>query len=91
MFAEWVDDKDDELARSQLVQVFSSIESAAKSRGLLFDFKFMNDASHSENPLKSYGSESIAFLSEASRKWDPEGVFQRLQNSGFLLSNVDKL
>ena len=48
----------------------------------------MNDASYIQSPLQGYGPESLAFLGAASRKWDPEGVFQRLQNSGFLLSKM---
>ena len=48
----------------------------------------MNDASYTQSPLQGYGPESLASLSATSHKWDPEGVFQKLQNSGFLLSKV---
>jgi hypothetical protein len=48
----------------------------------------MNDASYTQSPLKSYGTNSLASLNAASRKYDPKGVFQKLQNSGFLLSKV---
>ena len=78
------------MARSQIRQLMSSIESTAKARGLLMDFQFMNDASYTQSPLNGYGKESLASLSAASRKWDSEGVFQKLQNSGFLLSKVEK-
>jgi hypothetical protein len=88
IMVEWAEDTDDILAQSQIRQFIFSIESTAKSRGLLLDFQSMNDSSHLQNPLKSYGSESLATLSDASQKWDTEGVFQRLQNSGFLLSKV---
>ena len=85
---QWTDDKDDDMARSQIRQLISSIESTAKSRSLLLDFHFMNDASYIQSPLKSYGDESLAFLRDESRRWDPEGVFQRLQNDGYLLDKV---
>jgi hypothetical protein len=68
----------------------SSIESTAEARGLLMDFQFLNDAGYTQSPLKGYGKESLESLSAASHKWDPEGVFQKLQNSGFLLSKLDK-
>jgi len=87
MMVQWTDDKDDE-ARSKIRQLLSSIESKSKERGMLLEFRFMNDSSHIQSPLKGYGAESLHLLKEASRKFDPEGVFQKLQNSGFLLSKV---
>lgn len=89
MIVQWTEDSDDDLARSQIRQLISSIEFTAKSRGLLLDFCFMNDASFIQSPLKAYGTESVALLEAASHKWDPEGIFQQLQNSGFLLSKME--
>lgn len=36
-----------------------------------------------QSPLWSYGSELLEFLNTAREKWDPEAVFQQLQNGGF--------
>jgi len=88
IMVQWTDDKDDDEARSKLRQLLSSIESASKEHGKLLDFLFMNDSSYLQSPLKGYGEESLELLRKASREWDPEGVFQKLQNSGFLLSKV---
>lgn len=52
------------------------------------DFIFLNDASHDQNPLASYGTENLAKLREISRAYDPEQIFQKLQNGGFLLSRA---
>ncbi|KAH7395894.1 hypothetical protein BKA64DRAFT_72190 [Cadophora sp. MPI-SDFR-AT-0126] len=84
----WIENTEDELARKQIRELISRIEAAAKTRGLDLDFKFMNDASYSQSPLRSYGNESLELLNAARQKWDPEGVFQRLQNGGFLLSKA---
>jgi hypothetical protein len=45
----------------------------------------MNFARGSQNVLASYGAENVRRMQEAVTKYDPEGVFQRLQNGGFLL------
>lgn len=88
ILVQWKDDADDVVARSQIRRLISSIESISKERGCLLDFKFMNDASYEQSPLSSYGAESLSSLWAASKKWDPEGVFQQLQNLGFLLPEI---
>jgi hypothetical protein len=85
---EWTDDTEAELARKQLRELISVIETTARARDSLLKFQFMNDASYIQSPLKSYGSEMLEFLRTTSRKWDSKGVFQRQQNGGFLLSKV---
>ncbi|PVH84694.1 FAD-binding domain-containing protein, partial [Cadophora sp. DSE1049] len=84
----WIEDSEDDLARKQIRELISGIEVATKGRGLLLNFKFMNDASYIQSPLRSYGIESLELLHAARQKWDPESVFQRLQNGGFLLSRA---
>ncbi|KAF2803576.1 FAD-binding domain-containing protein [Mytilinidion resinicola] len=88
ILCQWTDDVDDGLARKKLRELVGGIESLAKVRGKLLDFQFMNDASYTQSPLQSYGVESLESLRAVSRKWDPEGVFQKLQSSGFLLSRA---
>lgn len=84
----WIEASEDELARIQIRELISGIENAAQARGLFSDFKFMNDASYIQSPLRSYGNESLALLNAARQSWDAEDVFQRLQNGGFLLSRA---
>lgn len=86
IMGEWKDDTNNELATMQTHQLISSIEAAAQARGLLLDFKFMNDASYTQFP---FVASTLSSLKAASEKWDPEGVFQRLQNSGFLISKAE--
>jgi hypothetical protein len=82
---EWKDDMDDELVITQTHQLISSIEETARARGLPLEFRFMNDASYTQSP---FVASTLSSLKVASEKWDPEGVFQRLQNSGFLVSKA---
>jgi len=88
LIVQWTEDAEDDLARSQIRQLISGIQAAAKAPGKLLDFEFMNDASYVQNPLKSYGETSLASLNGTREKWDPKGVFQDLQHSGFLLSKI---
>ncbi|KAF2497905.1 FAD-binding domain-containing protein [Lophium mytilinum] len=88
ILCQWTDDADDNLARNKLRELVAGIESLAKARGKLLDFQFMNDASYTQSPLRSYGVESLESLQAGSRKWDSESVFQRLQCSGFLMSRA---
>jgi len=85
IMGEWKDGADDQLAITQTHQLISSLEAAARTRGLLLDFKFMNDASYTQFP---FVDGALGSLKAASEKWDPKGVFQWLQNSGFLISRV---
>ena len=88
IIAQWTEDKDDAVARSQIAQLIKSIESTAKSRGKLLPFQFQNDAWKTQSPLRSYGSESLSYLQKTSKKYDPDQVFQKLQNGGFLISRA---
>ncbi|KAH6674861.1 hypothetical protein B0J14DRAFT_699512 [Halenospora varia] len=85
IMVEWKDDTDDEKAHLQIEQFVAAAESKAKSRGLLQDFKFMNDAGYSQNVLEGYGQEAIDHFTAIGRKYDPHGVFARGQNDGFLV------
>ena len=63
------------------------VQCLAKERGLLLDYKCMTFATASQKVLGSYGAENIKRMHDVAAKYDPEGVFQKLQNDGFLLRN----
>ncbi len=84
----WTKDSENDLARKQVRDLISGLDDVAKARGLHLDFQFMNDASHLQSPLKNYGEGSLDSLRVVREKWDSEGVFQSLQNGGFLLSKA---
>ena len=56
--------------------------------GILLDFIFMNDANFDQNPIGSYGEDSVRKLKATAAKYDPDALFQRLQVNGFLLRDV---
>ncbi|KAI2997857.1 hypothetical protein CBS147346_8479 [Aspergillus niger] len=61
------------------------VQCLAKTKGTLLDFKYMTFDTGSQKVLGSYGAENIKLMQEVAAKYDPEGVFQKLQNGGFLL------
>ncbi|KAI6081893.1 hypothetical protein F4821DRAFT_264456 [Hypoxylon rubiginosum] len=64
------------------------IEEIAKDMEELLDFVFMNDDSPTQTVLDSYGTENLEKMRVASAKYDPDGVFQTLQNYGVLPRNI---
>ncbi|OKL57121.1 hypothetical protein UA08_07505 [Talaromyces atroroseus] len=85
---EWPkDDSDDAAAQKAVDTMVESVQSLAKTKGLLLDYLCMSFATGSQKVLRSYGTDNVKRMQEAAAKYDPEGVFQELQHDGFLLRN----
>jgi hypothetical protein len=86
----WMDDALNSKGVELVQTLVKRIKAAAADAGKLLEFEFMNDSNFAQSPLRSYGAESVAYMREVAKKYDPDGVFQRLQNDGFLLSKIDQ-
>ncbi|GLA55317.1 hypothetical protein AnigIFM63604_001964 [Aspergillus niger] len=86
--ADWKNIQDEERVREAVRKIVDAAESAAKQTGVYLPYKYSNYAAWDQDPLASYGAENVRRLKEVARKYDPEGVFQTLQNGGWLLSKV---
>ncbi|RAQ54943.1 hypothetical protein AFGD_009560 [Aspergillus flavus] len=85
---EWPQEGSDDAVAQQAVNKMSeTVHSLAREAGLLLDFECMSFSMASQRVLGSYGAENIKRMQEAAAKYDPEGVFQKLQYGGFLLRN----
>ncbi|KAI5306504.1 hypothetical protein KEM55_008593, partial [Ascosphaera atra] len=82
------EEQDEEKARVAGQQIIAAAEVTAKENGTYLPFKYSNYASRDQDPLASYGKENLQKLKEIAAKYDPSGVFQTLQNGGWLLSKV---
>ncbi|KAI0409330.1 FAD-binding domain-containing protein [Xylaria palmicola] len=82
----WESQDDDSAAMDLLVRMGQGFASAAKHHGSEIRYRFMNDAYDGQDVLMSYGAENLQKLIDISRRYDPDQVFQRLQNGGWLLS-----
>lgn len=85
---DWENAADDEMVRNVAISTSEKWKELGEKRGLYIDHLFMNDASRDQSPIATYGEASIAKLKAIALKYDPEQVFQNLQNDGFLLRKV---
>ncbi|KAL8897719.1 MAG: hypothetical protein Q9207_007071 [Kuettlingeria erythrocarpa] len=85
---QWSDGAFDQMAHAAVSSLGQKVTDLARARNLSLPFLNPNDATFSQNPLSSFGPDGLAQLKAASAKYDPLGVFQSLQNGGFLLSRM---
>ncbi|KAF4991537.1 hypothetical protein FDECE_14011 [Fusarium decemcellulare] len=85
---EWIKGKcEDSVAEKAVKTIVQKTETSAKEKGLLLGFLAMNFAGAFQKTLRGYGEESVKEMLETAAKYDPDRVFQDLQNNGFLLRN----
>lgn len=82
---EWFEEQETVAAQRQVRLLGDGIRALAEKRNDLLAFKFMNDASISQDVSDGYGAMNVAALRDAARKYDSASVFQTLQNGGFRL------
>ncbi|KAI0113989.1 hypothetical protein GGR51DRAFT_578247 [Nemania sp. FL0031] len=73
----WKNKEDDDKIRSTFKGVIESVDKDATTRGTAVPYKYMNYAAPFQDPIGSYGEESKAKLQATSKKYDPEGLFQK--------------
>ncbi|KAI0154982.1 6-hydroxy-D-nicotine oxidase [Xylariaceae sp. FL1272] len=78
----WTDAQRDQEVVQSTDDLRRRIEQIAKDKGELLDFVFMNDGSPTQTVLESYGAHNIQTMKDVAAKYDPDRVFQRLQNDG---------
>lgn len=70
----------------------ASVEEFARGiEGGLLEWRYLNYADPSQDPMASYGEENLKLLREVAGKYDPEEVFQKLCPGGFKISKVGTL
>ncbi|KAF5657789.1 hypothetical protein FHETE_10215 [Fusarium heterosporum] len=75
-------EENEEIAFPVLKSYMDDIEARAKEMDAWWPWKFVNYAHLSQDPLSTVGDEALAKLRAASKKYDPQGVFQTLRSSG---------
>lgn len=83
-FAWWWPD-DDGKVHGLGNDIVSEIEAATASAQNQLSYKFMNDASWSQQVIASYSDDNVRKLREVQTKYDPSLCFQRLVPGGFKL------
>lgn len=88
MCCDWKSNEDDGAVANALDIIFQQIEKLAADKGLLLDLLFPSFAGAKQKVLASFGSENVQKLQEVASQYDPERIFQQLQNGGFLLRDI---
>ena len=83
--AAYTNSADDDVVMENVKAIVKKQEDTLQEEGLLLDFKYLNYADKSQDPIGSYGKENKKRLQEASKKYDPNGLFQTRVPGGFKL------
>lgn len=76
------------MALAALDKFTRGVEKLAQDYGVYLESKAMNDAGFAQKVIQSFGPQNVARLKSVSKAYDGFGVFQDLQNGGFLLKDV---
>jgi hypothetical protein len=81
----WSKAEDDNIMHQFGEKVLKRAVEEAKEMGLYRRYVYQNYAAASQDVFGGYGEENWQRLLEIQRRYDPEGVFSRLQPGGFKL------
>lgn len=79
----WSDEADNERATAASAALVGAIEKAARDLGAHDPYIYLNYAGNWQDPISSYGGQSVQQLQELRARVDPNGVFTRLVPGGF--------
>ncbi|KAL4880336.1 hypothetical protein BJY04DRAFT_191638 [Aspergillus karnatakaensis] len=79
----YYDAADDERLTELAHRIMSQVAEQAKERGLFHPFIYQNYAGAGQEVYAGYGAENRARLAEIRERYDPEGVFWKLQPGYF--------
>ncbi|KAF7531134.1 hypothetical protein G7054_g9189 [Neopestalotiopsis clavispora] len=81
----WNSKSEDEQVLGTFRRALEDMKKDAGSKGTLIDFTYMNYSANFQDPIGSYGAENKKHLQSVSRKFDPEGIFQKGVPGGWKL------
>ena len=81
----WTSQADDALVVGAMQNIVDKSVATAKKMGLFNKYIYMNYAQPKDQVVATYGADNVRFLKQVSKKYDPDGVFQRLVPGGFKL------
>jgi len=80
---QWKRAEDDEVMHEVGERILGRAVEEAKRMGLWRKFVYMNYAGSGQDVFAGYGEGNWERLREVKGRWDPEGVFTKLQPGGF--------
>ena len=85
----WDERQDDEFVKTTTRRAVEQIDDFAAANGTGHRYRYLNYCAEWQRPFESYGRENWHFLQGVSRRYDPEGLFQKGCIGGFKLDVVD--
>ncbi|KAI0001221.1 FAD-binding domain-containing protein [Xylariaceae sp. FL0662B] len=85
----WVRPEDDDRIYTAVGNFVAELRRLAAEKGLLHRYIFTNYGFEKDDIFTGYGEESLSKLKVTSKKYDPEGIFQKGVPGGFKLPNAD--
>ena len=85
-YIDFADVKNSKLAQTVVDAFVANITQRAAAAKLDLSYLYVNNAAPAQKPLAGYGGQSLAFFKSVAGQYDPQGVMQKLQNGGFLVS-----
>ncbi|KAK4498651.1 hypothetical protein PRZ48_009161 [Zasmidium cellare] len=87
-YLKWEGQEQDELFQAQATFLRDEITKYAKSIDADNPWLYLNYADKAQEPLEAYGQTNVDKIQAASKKYDPDGVFQYMVPGGFKISAV---
>jgi hypothetical protein len=81
----WKNKSDDGVILATVKGVIEEVDEDASAKGTSVAYKYLNYAFDFQDPIGSYGAGNKKKLQDASKKYDPKGLFQKGVPGGFKL------
>ena len=81
----WTEAADDGLVNETASKFIADVETLAREKGVYHRFVYLDYADKTQNPIDGYGEANKQRLQAVSKKYDPQGLFQKGVPGGFKL------
>ena len=81
----WTERQDDKFAEMAIRDAIERIDAFAVANKTDHRFRYLNYCGSWQRPFDGYGPENLRFLREVSKRYDPDGFFQKACAGGFKL------
>lgn len=81
----WDESHDDALVKNTTRRAIEQIEAVAAANKTAHPYRYLNYCQEWQKPFEGYGEGNLRFLRGVSRRYDPDGMFQRGCVGGFKL------
>lgn len=85
----WIRTADNDRVEKTIQRVMDDIKDTAKKQGLWNKFLYLNSAGQWQDVISSYGKKNVN-LKEVSKKYDPDGLFQKAVPGGYKLPRAGR-